>query len=66
MLVHDTQKQINVVISGVYAPAQLMEKDEFWNMLIQMNNVVDLPWCINGDFNELAGPSEKKGGKKYS
>ena len=35
-------------------------------MLIQMNNVVDLPWCLIGDFNELADPSEKKGGKKYS
>jgi len=62
MLVHDTQK----LISGVYAPAQLTDKDEFWSTLMQMNNVVDLPWCIIGDFNELANPSEKKGGKRHS
>ena len=65
MLVHDTQKQINVIISGVYAPAQVSQKDDFWNMLLQMNDVVDLPWCLIGDFNELAAPSEKKGGTTY-
>jgi len=66
MLVFDTQKQTNVIISGVYGPAQLMDKDEFWKSLGQMNAVVDLPWCIIGDFNELAAPSEKKGGLNYS
>ena len=37
-----------------------MDKDEFWKSLDQMNAVVDLPWCIIGDFNELAAPSEKE------
>ena len=65
MLVHDIQKQINVIISGAYAPAQVSQKDEFWNSLLQMNEVIDLPWCLIGDFNELAAPSEKKGGTIY-
>jgi len=30
-----------------------------------MNDVVDLPWCIIGDSNELANPTQKKGGKHY-
>jgi len=66
MLVFDTLKQTNVIISGVYGPAQIMDKDEFWTSLSQMNTVVDLPWCIIGDLNELAAPSEKKGGLNHS
>jgi len=27
--------------------------------------VIDLRWCIIGDLNELAYPSEKRGGKLY-
>jgi len=30
-----------------------------------MNKIIDLPWCIIGDLNELANPSEKRGGKHY-
>jgi len=53
------------IISGVYAPAQAHDKDSFWTHLLQLNGVFDLPWCIIGDFNELAKPSEKRGGKHY-
>ena len=65
MLVCDTIKKRNLIISGVYAPAQPQDKDNFWQQLVQMNNLVDLPWCIIGDLNELATPSEKKGGICY-
>ena len=30
-----------------------------------MNNVIDPPWCIIRDLNELASPTEKRGGKRY-
>ena len=65
MLVYDTIKKCNSIISGVYAPAQLQDKDSFWEQLVQMHHVVDIPWCIVSDLNELANPSEKKGGKRY-
>ena len=65
MLVYDTVKKCNSIISGVYAPAQLQDKDSFWDQLAQMHHVFDIPWCIMGDLNELANPSEKKGGKWY-
>ena len=64
MLVHDTKKQLNVIVSGIYAPAQQLDKDAFWSHLLQMNTVVDLPWGIIGDFNALANPSEKRGGRR--
>ena len=30
-----------------------------------MHHVIDLPCCIIGDLNELANPTERKGGKRY-
>jgi len=65
MLVHDTKKKCKLVISGVYAPAQQRDKDSFWSHLLQMNTIIDLPWCLIGDFNELANPVKKKGGQRY-
>jgi len=50
------------MVSGVYAPVQQREKESFWNHLLQLSHVVELPWCLIGDFNELANPSEKNGG----
>jgi len=65
MLVYDTTKHCSSIISGVYAPAQPQDKECFWIHLVQLNNVIDLPWCIIGDLNELAYPLEKRGGKRY-
>jgi len=53
ILVHDTGNNQNVIVSGVYAPAQVRDKDSFWNQLPQFNSVFDLPWCLIGDFNEM-------------
>jgi len=63
MLIHDPSITQNLIISGIYAPAQQRDKDIFWNHLYHLNEVVDLPWCIVGDFKELANPSEKRGGR---
>jgi len=60
VLIHDTGNNQNVIVSGVYAPAQFRDKDPFWNQLIQFNSVVDLPWCLIGDFNEITSPGEKR------
>jgi len=62
--VYDSLKQRPSIVSGIYAPAQIQEKDSFWNHLVQMNNVIDLPWCIIGDCNELTNHSEKRGGQR--
>ena len=53
MLVHDLSNLTNCVISGVYGPAQCREKEPFWAKLEQLNSVIDLPWCIIGNLNEL-------------
>jgi len=43
MLVHDSINQKNFIVSGVYGPAQSQYKEYFWDNLVQMNNVVDIP-----------------------
>jgi len=62
MLVFDTINQKFSIISGVYAPAQSSHKDAFWSHLRNLHNVIDKPWCLIGDFNELECPSDKQGG----
>jgi len=61
ILVYDTVKKCNPIISGVYAPPQTQDKDQFWDQLTQLHHVIDLPWCIIGDLNELENSTEKKG-----
>ena len=63
MLVFEFSTQKFSIISGIYAPAQSSAKDPFWAHLRNLNDVIDLPWCIIGDFNELECPSDKKGGQ---
>ena len=52
----------NCILTAVYAPTQNNEKHDFCNDLNHLNNVIHLPWCILGDFNEMLHPSEKIGG----
>jgi len=65
LLVHDTTLSVSSIISGIYATAQPREKDSFWQYLAELNIVFDLPWCIIGDFNKIANPSEKQGGQVF-
>jgi len=62
MLVFDVLIQKFIIISGIYAPAQSCHKDAFWNHLRNLNSVIDKPWCLIGDFNELEHPDDKQGG----
>jgi len=62
MLVHDTENSKNSIISGVYAPTQTKDKNAFWERLTRMNTIIDVPWCLMGDFNELASANDKLGG----
>jgi len=59
MLVFDNLTQYLSIISGVYAPAQPLDKDAFWVHLRNLNFIIDKPWCLIRDFNELECPIEK-------
>jgi len=61
ILVHDPEIAKNSIISGIYAPAQANQKEQFWSHLMDLHQTFDLPWCLIGDFHELANPVEKNG-----
>ena len=65
MLVHDTTNANSVITSEIYVLAQQREKEAFWDHLRELNGVIDLPWCLIEDINELAHPTEKRGGHNY-
>ena len=52
----------NSVVSRVYTPTQNYDQDNFQSHLIELNVVIDDPWCLLGDFKELTSANEKKGG----
>ena len=62
MLIHDPTIAKTTVVSGIYAPAQSAQKHQFWAHLKELNAVMDSPWCLIGDFNELENCNEKSGG----
>ena len=41
------------MLTAIYAPSHSGDKDVFWHHLKQLNELITLPWCIIGDFNEL-------------
>jgi len=65
ILVLDVKKAQNCVVLGICAPAQDREKNSFWEHLIEINAIIDLPTFLIGDFNELAAPNEKVGVNPY-
>ncbi|KAJ8438052.1 hypothetical protein Cgig2_014181 [Carnegiea gigantea] len=66
MLVHDPGNANNIIGSGIYGPTQARDKDAFWKHLVRMNSVIDLPWLLVGDFNELESLIDKQGGTSPS
>ena len=66
MLVMDLTIQKLCVICGIYASAQLGQKDPFWQHLADLNTIIDFPWCLIGDFNELEDLLQKRGGSSVS
>jgi len=63
MLVFEYSSQKFSIISGIYAPTKAIDKDDFWTYLRNLNDIIDMPWCLIGDFNELECPSDKLGGQ---
>ena len=66
ILVHDLILNKNSIVSGMYGPAQEKDKDAFWDHLLHLHSVFDLPWLIVSDLNELESLNEKRGGRPVS
>ena len=48
-------------LTGYYGFPNNGRRREAWNFLRQLANVLNLPWCIIRDFNDIISPHEKKG-----
>ncbi|KAK8989682.1 hypothetical protein V6N11_064099 [Hibiscus sabdariffa] len=49
----------------IYAPPYEEEKQEFWERLGKLRDNANGKWCIMGDTNVVASPSEKYGGAPF-
>lgn len=51
------------IITAIYGRPMFSDRKVFWNRLEQISSFINLPWLIMGDFNEIAIPNEKFGGR---
>jgi len=47
---------------GIYGPAQQIDTDAFWKHLMDINAILDFPWCVMGGLNQMACLSHKIAG----
>ncbi|XP_075108949.1 uncharacterized protein LOC142180776 [Nicotiana tabacum] len=52
-------------ITTVYAKCTTSERRDLWDNIHNMNNTIDGPWCIGGDFNIIMDTIEKLGGNPH-
>ncbi|XP_075076993.1 uncharacterized protein LOC142163758 [Nicotiana tabacum] len=52
-------------ITAVYAKCTTSERRDLWYSIHNMNNTIDGPWCIGGDFSIIMDPTEKLGGNPH-
>ena len=49
-------------LTGFYGEPDTSKKAELWQKMKHLCGSSDLPWLINGDFNEIKCVEEKEGG----
>jgi hypothetical protein len=49
-------------LTGIYGEPRWEDKYKTWDKLQELNNNLDLPWVVIGNFNEILFSHEKEGG----
>lgn len=49
----------DILIVAVYAKCNSEDRKLLWLSLQDDSNLVDVPWCIRGDFNVILDPNER-------
>lgn len=57
------KKQEKWLLSEIYAKPHKEDKMHVFNNLESMARSIDIPWIVQGDFNEIAFSHEKQGGR---
>ncbi|XP_059444796.1 uncharacterized protein LOC132176566 [Corylus avellana] len=53
------------LISCVYAPHSLQDRNTFWTNLTRVGSSFDGPWLLLGDFNAILSSADKRGGRSF-
>jgi hypothetical protein len=51
------------VVTSVYGPQQIPDKERFLQELLQTGSSMHLPWIVNGDFNLVIDQADKSNGR---
>ncbi|XP_060957652.1 uncharacterized protein LOC133029176 [Cannabis sativa] len=52
-------------LTGLYGEPNRQLRHQTWQLLRSLSLESTLPWCVIGDFNNIASNEEKKGGRPY-
>ncbi|XP_074352830.1 uncharacterized protein LOC141691982 [Apium graveolens] len=51
--------------TGFYGFPERRRRVDFWNIIRDLDQLSNLPWCIAEDFNDMASSDEKRGGRQH-
>lgn len=51
------------VLSVIYASPNPTVRDALWNYIMQLGNIINIPWLIIGDCNQPLTADDKQGGR---
>ncbi|XP_070024616.1 uncharacterized protein [Nicotiana sylvestris] len=63
--IKDNMQDKGLYVTAIYAKCTTMERKDLWSSIVDINLLIDGPWCIGGDFNVIMDPEEKLGGKPH-
>lgn len=52
-------------LPGLHGEPNHSIRHNTWSLLRNLNEILTLPWCVIGDFNNILNNGEKRGGKPY-
>lgn len=53
-------------LSCIYGPSVPSNKYDFWIDLTDLGNLIDSPWCVGSDFNEILYSADRKGSTRMN
>nr|XP_016487427.1 PREDICTED: uncharacterized protein LOC107807533 [Nicotiana tabacum] len=62
---HNAIGMKDIYITAVYAKCKSKDRRDLWQSLELDNMVIDVLWCVGGDFNIIMDPNEKLWGKPH-
>lgn len=64
--VHDLAGNFKFWLTTVYAHKQIDKRKMLWKELGDINRIQQGPWCVIGDFNNVAKSQDRLGGKRVT